>query len=94
MSAVIQEMQNIRLAEDAVAPVVGAITGMTSASGVYKEALTRLGVDHAGVTDTFSLSRIFEVARSRGHKPQVAMDSASLTRFKEKFPNADRLSRR
>ena len=91
MSATIKEMQAIRMAEDAVQPIVGAVSGQTSASAVYKEALNRLGVDHAGVTDAYSLSRIFAMAKARGHRPGVAMDSANIAKRAEMFPNANRL---
>ncbi len=87
-TSIIAEMQKIRAAEAAVEPIVGPVIGMDSASGVYREALKRLGQPTNGVHPT-ALRLVFETAcRRRGAGISMAVDSKAANGFAKRYPNA------
>lgn len=88
--SVISEMQEIRQAEAQVRPFVGAVDGATSAAGVYRVALRRLGERFDGFENSLpGLKKLFEV--SRGVPPAIAMDQAQTEALEQRFPHINRL---
>lgn len=91
----LQHQRDIRAAEVAVRPWVGEIVAQDSAEGVYKTALKALGVDVAGVHSS-ALPAILKAqplpdARAK-RQSTVAMDSAGVKSFHERFPGTDRIA--
>jgi hypothetical protein len=89
-AAVFREINDIRAAERAVAPYVGAVLGMDSAAAVYRHALTQMGHDCAGVHAS-ALPAIWEAHkrnRSRNGAAPMATDSSSGAGFRSRFPHA------
>ncbi|WP_438381482.1 DUF2213 domain-containing protein [Asaia sp. BMEF1] len=70
----------LRVALDAVRPVVGDVHGMDSAASVYRYALAEQGVAFDGVSDAAGLAAIWRVATQRQAAPRrMASDSAIAT---------------
>jgi uncharacterized protein len=95
--SVIKRMQDIRTAEEAVRPYIGALPmALDSADAVYKTALDALGVKtdgvHASAWPTI-LAMHPKPADKRNEMPAhlVAMDAKSSKAFAERYPDADRL---
>lgn len=85
--ATIKELQSIRAAEEAVEPYVGAVLGLDSEYAVYAEAIKRMGCSSNGLARSASAAKaVFAMARDRGARPRVAMDSVSDAKYREKFP--------
>jgi hypothetical protein len=86
----------IREAERAVRPYIGEIAiAHDSADGVYRTALTALGIDVANVHPS-AFSAILKLQPVPGAKktsatPAVAMDSAAVAGFNERIPGAARI---
>ena len=91
MNDAIREMQAIRAAEAAVAPIVGPIMGMDSEFSVYAEALKRLNVDTNGLQRSAAAAKsAFAMATRKSVHPRRIATDADLSRF----PNAGRLKQR
>ena len=95
--SVIKRMQDIRTAEEAVRPYIGALPmALDSADAVYKTALDALGVKTDGVHAS-AWPTILAMQTKPGDKRQdvpphlVAMDAKSAKTFADRFPGADRL---
>lgn len=76
--SIVERITAMNEAQRAVRPVVGDVLGMDSAAGVYKHALTTLGVDTAGV-DSSAYAAMFKLAgqsRNQTNLPVMAVDSA------------------
>lgn len=96
---IIKTQQDIREAEHFVHDWTGDLKGMTfdSVSGVYKKALTILGV--SGVDEIDSVPALRAVlnaqpkpgARSAPQGEDLAMDSAAVKGFADRFPDGARL---
>ena len=93
----IKTQRGIREAETAVRPWVGELTvAFDSAEGVYRHALSMLGVDHKDVHAS-ALKHILGVQPKPGARPHngadpaVAMDAAATDDFTKRFPEAARL---
>jgi hypothetical protein len=83
---------DIQAAQAEVAPVVGAVLGMDSAAGVFREALRRLNVDTRSIYPS-GLPAVFRAARHRQRErgPSIAMDSAARASFEQFCPDAARI---
>ena len=93
----IKVQRGIREAETAVRPWVGELTvAFDSAEGVYRHALTMLGVECKDVHAS-ALKHILGVQPKPGARPRngaeaaVAMDAATSDDFAKRFPEAARL---
>lgn len=86
-----------REAERAVRPYVGelAMDGATSAAGVYRKALSLLGVEGVDKIDASALPLVLKHAARPGARREVSlgMDSAAAADFHARFPHAARLGR-
>ena len=87
-------LRDLQEAQREVAPIVGEILGMDSAATVFREALSRLGVDHRGLPDA-ALPAMFRTARrgqhGNGGAPRIAQDSRGAASFAARFPDAARI---
>ena len=92
--AAVATQRGIREAEEAVRPYVGKLAmAHDSADAVYRTALTTLGVKVDGVHPSalpVILSNL-PVPGSRPKAERIAMDSAAVKSFAERFPNAARV---
>lgn len=86
------EFKAIRIAEEDVRPLVGAVAAMDSAEAVYRHALDSVGVDNKGVHAS-ALATLVSLAKER--KPQtgnrIANDAAGAESFASRFPTASKL---
>jgi len=97
--AAVREMQAIAQAQADVAPVVGNLPAMDSATTIYTEALKLMGVpdqDVRAVSGTTAGAKVmFQIVRDRNRgtgRLMVAMDTAEdRDRRKTMFPHWDRL---
>lgn len=90
----------MRQAEAAVKPLVGELSLLAcdSAESIYRLALDQAGVDLRGIHPSAfpHLVRVEiekKAAESAAPEAPIAMDSATVTGFKEMFPGAQRLGR-
>lgn len=74
-----------------VEPIVGVITA-DSASGAYRAALDKLGIDTKGIHES-ALPTLLKLAKDKASAPApiVAMDSANLAEIQKLIPNYNRL---
>lgn len=91
--AVMRNMNEIRQAEIAVRPYVGEIAvAMDSAADYYRLALDAVGVEHATAPDS-ALPHMLALCPKPGSTPaaaapRVALDAASATSYRKRFPEA------
>jgi hypothetical protein len=82
-------------AREAVRPYVGAVSmALDSAAGVYRAALTILGVEDVEKIDPSAYPALLSAQTKpniAAPKPRVAMDAAAQKTFAERFPNAARI---
>jgi 8-oxo-dGTP pyrophosphatase MutT (NUDIX family) len=89
-----KKQRDIRDAERIVRPYVGELaTACDSAEEVYRAALTALGVKHEGIHES-ALPAILEMSgEKKKDEPAPAMDSASVSDYAARFPNAMKIGR-
>ena len=89
----------LRVAERAVEPYVGklALDAAIDADGVYRKALSMLGVDGAEDVHPSALTLLLKAQPLPGaaprREPRLAQDAASVKATLDRFPNAGRLKR-
>lgn len=83
-------MNDLRNAEREVAPVVGEILGMDSASAVFREALTRMGVTTRDLHPS-ALPVMFRSAKRGNVSVRPAMDGRRAATFATKHPEIARI---
>ena len=89
----------LRIAERAVEPYVGklALDAALDADGVYRKALTMLGVEGADTVHPSALTLLLKAQPLPGsaprRDPRLAQDAASVAETIARFPNAGRLKR-
>lgn len=91
-----EEYQKLRLAEDAVHPLVGKLPAMDSADDVYRYALKAAGIKTSGIHPSAypAMVEMLKVQQAEKRSPAVsgkssyAMDSGMTDDFKKMFPNA------
>lgn len=89
----IREMQAIAQAERDVQPFIGTVVAQDSAEAVYKLALDHAKVDLTGVHPSAYRAMVAMLPKHGTVKQtasRVAMDSATVTDFHTRFPNAKR----
>jgi hypothetical protein len=88
--ATVKRMNDIRIAEKAVAPYIGEVALQSSAAAVYKLALDHAKVDLTDVPPTAysALLKLVPLPGSRDPSARVAMDSAAVSSFTKAFPTA------
>jgi hypothetical protein len=90
----------LRAAERAVEPYVGklALDAAIDADGVYRHALTSLGVEDAATIHPSALKSLLKAMPLPGstalrREPRLAQDAATVKATLDRFPNAGRLKR-
>jgi hypothetical protein len=89
----------LRIAERAVEPYVGklALDAAIDADGVYRKALSMLGVEGAEDVHPSALTLLLKAQPLPGaaprREPRLAQDAASVKATLDRFPNAGRLKR-
>lgn len=100
VKAVRTNEQGIRTALAEVRPYVGELPetmAFDSAEGVYRHALTALGVEGAKTIHVSALPTILKMQTKPGARPvdnghsHIAMDAAASKSFADRFPGADRI---
>lgn len=100
VKAVRTNEQGIRTALAEVRPYVGELPetmAFDSAEGVYRHALTTLGVAEAKTIHATALPTILKMQQKPGARPvetghsHLAMDAAATKNFADRFPGADRI---
>jgi hypothetical protein len=89
---IVAAVQALRRAEAEVLPYAGAIVGMDSAAGVYREALRRAGHNVAGLHPSAARS-MWQALRGGGKRTPV-MDARASADFAKRFPGAVSLKNR
>jgi hypothetical protein len=91
---------NIRMALDAIEPWVGKLPSsmaFDSAAGVYRQALTMLGVEGAKDPKKLHDDALLPILRAqprpgtRSHDTPIAMDASTVEGFAKRFPEANRI---
>lgn len=87
--AAVKRWTEIRTAEQECRPILGEIVAQDSAEAVYKMALDAKGVD---LTDTppsayRALVKMLQAQDQAPQNPRVAMDSASVQSFNQRYPH-------
>jgi hypothetical protein len=89
-----RDLHKLKLAQDAVRPVVGDMSDCYSADMVYRRALQRLGHDVTGINGT-AAAALWPTLR---HQPRraagLAMDSKQADHYRTRFPGAFALKQR
>lgn len=80
----------LRIALDKVAPVLGKVT-FDSAPEAYKAALSKLGVDHKGVTDAALPALLDAATRTPAPAAPLAQDADAAAAVAKLIPNLNRL---
>lgn len=93
----VAEQHAVREAERKVRPWVGELAhAFDSVAGVYRAALTALGMDGVDKIHEAALPYILEAQPKPGARKQetttVAQDAATVDSFNKRFPNANRIS--
>jgi hypothetical protein len=90
----------LRAAERAVEPYVGklALDAAVDADGVYRHALTSLGVEDAATIHPSALKSLLKAmplpgSNTQRREPRLAQDAAAAKATLDRFPNAGRLKR-
>jgi hypothetical protein len=89
----------LRIAERTVEPYVGklALDAALDADGVYRKALTMLGVEGADTVHPSALTLLLKAQPLPGsaprREPRLAQDAATVKATLDRFPNAGRLKR-
>jgi len=90
--ATIKRMNAVRDAERAVKPYVGELVmSFDSAAGVYRHALTALGVEITGVHSSALPAILTMVPKPSARVELIAQDGAKVPSFEERHPNAARV---
>ncbi len=86
----LREMRAILQAQKDVAPHIGEIVAQDSAAAVYKLALDAADVDVTGVDPSAyrTLVSLLQKPGANIAKPTIAQDSANVSDFAKRFPNA------
>ena len=91
----IKRMRDISEAEAAVGPYVGKLTAADSAEGVYRMALTTMGIDITDIHPSAYKAVLMAHPKPGINRESLAADSASTTiDMSAAFPNAARLTHR
>jgi len=93
--ATVQRMQSVRLAEDEVEPLIGAVRGQTSPEAVYKMALDHAKVPTEGVHPSAFRPLVQMLLAKLDDEPVVptlGMDSKAEDSYAKRF-NPDRIRR-
>lgn len=89
---VMADVQAMRVAEDAVRPLVGDLAAMDSAEAVYRHALDSVGIDTSKIKDVNALAAMVNMAKdsaSTAAAPKrVLANDAANDDFKAMYPNA------
>jgi hypothetical protein len=89
--AAIKRIRAIAEAETVVQPWVGKLVAQDSAESVYRAALETLGVDVSGIHPSAFRAVLQAQPKPDANRPRVAMDSAAVKGFADRYPQASKV---
>jgi hypothetical protein len=87
----IKRIRAIAEAETVVQPWVGKLVAQDSAESVYRAALETLGVDVSGIHPSAFRAVLQAQPKPDANRPRVAMDSAAVKGFADRYPQASKV---
>jgi hypothetical protein len=91
---IIRDLNKLKLAQDAVRPVVGDISNCYTPGAVYKAALAKLGHDVRALNGA-AAAAIWPTVRHQPRKAaSLAMDTRQADAYRTRFPGAFSLKSR
>jgi hypothetical protein len=90
-AAIIRKLHAVQIAQDIVRPYAGLVDSATSANGVYREALRRLGHDVSDLPGA-AAKAMWPILRDQDKRSRrIAMDGQLQEDIATKFPGVAKL---